>query len=214
MRVPSASTASAPVERLEGRADVDLDPPALELVVRVLAELARDLREDPRSGVDEHPALRRAAERRVRPADGVLGEVVQLGQRLDARVARADEDEAEVACGLVRIEARRGGLERAQEPVAERDRVGDVLEPLAVLGEAGDGERPRNGAERDDESLVADLERAAERLGDDRLRSRVAREDAAEQQLRVRAHASGAARRRAAARASRPPPRAGAACRA
>jgi hypothetical protein len=67
---------------------------------------------------------------------------VELGQRLDARVARADEDEAEVACRLVRIEARRGRLERAQQPVAERDRVGDVLEALAVLGQAGDGDRP------------------------------------------------------------------------
>ncbi len=94
---------------------------------------------------------------------------MQLGKRLDAGVARADEDEAEVAGGFARVKPRRGGLEAPQEPVPERDRVGDVLEPPPVLGEAGDRERARHGAKRDDEALVPDLERAADRLGDDRL---------------------------------------------
>ena len=82
------------------------------------------------------PSAATSPQRRVRPANRVLSEVVQLRERLDAGVARADEDEAEVARRLVRVEARRGGLERAQEPVAQRDRVGDVLEPAPVLGEA------------------------------------------------------------------------------
>jgi hypothetical protein len=40
----------------------------------------------------------------------------------------------------------------------------------------------------DHESLVPDLERPADRLGDDRARASVAADDAPEQQLRVRAH--------------------------
>ena len=157
---------------------------------------------------------RRPAKRRIGAANRVLGEVVQLGQRLDAGVARADEDEAEVARGLVRVQTRCCGLERAEEPVAERDRVGDVLETLAVLGEARDRERPRHGAERDDEPLVPDLERTAERLGDDRLPLGVAREDAAEQQLRVRAHRPERHDDVPRLERARQPPRAGAACRA
>ncbi len=94
---------------------------------------------------------------------------MQLRERLDAGVACADEHEAEIALRLVGIEARRGRLERAQEPVAERDRVRDVLEPATVLGEAGHGECAWHCTERDHEPLVADLERATESLGDDRL---------------------------------------------
>ena len=55
-------------------------------------------------------------------------------------------------------------LQLQEHVVAERDRVGEVLEPDAVLGEAGDRKRPRRRAERDDEPLVADLERTGERL--------------------------------------------------
>ena len=144
-----------------------------------------------------------------------LGEVVQLGERLDARVARADEDEAEVALRLARVEPGRGRLERAEEPVAQRDRVGDVLEPEPVLGEPGDGERPRHGAERDDEPLVADLERTAERLGDDRPRSRRRARRPGRGGARRAGTSAGAERPRASARACPPPPpRAGAACRA
>ena len=107
-------------------------------------------------------SLRDGYERRIASSR----EVVELRERLDAGVACADEHEAEIALGLVRVEARRGRLERAQEPVAERDRVRDVLEPMTVLGEAGHGEGAWHGAERDHEPLVADLERAAESLRD------------------------------------------------
>ncbi len=68
---------------------------ALEPARRVLPEPARDLGEDLRRRVDEHPALWRLAERGVGAERG-MRHVVQLGQRLDARVARADEHEAEL----------------------------------------------------------------------------------------------------------------------
>ena len=62
----------------------------------VVAERRRDLGEDPRRRVDEHPAARRRAQARV-VAQRVLDEVGQLRERLDPCVAGADEDERQVA---------------------------------------------------------------------------------------------------------------------
>ncbi|MBA3718296.1 MAG: hypothetical protein H0W87_08735 [Actinobacteria bacterium] len=74
--------------------------------------------------------------------------------------AQSDEDEGEVALGARRVELRVGRLELAQDVVAQVDRVGEVLEAEAVLGEPGDRERARNGAEGEHELLVGDIERA------------------------------------------------------
>ena len=103
-----------------------------------------------------------------------MGQVVELRERLDPRVPGADEDEAEVALRLAPVEPRGRRLERAQHAVPQLDRVGDVLEPAPVLGEARHRQRARDRAEGDHDALVADLERAAERLGDDRPRLGVA----------------------------------------
>ena len=91
--------------------------------------------------------------------------VVQLRERLDARVAGADEDEPELG-RVVRVDRR--ALELEEDAVAQGDRVGEVLEAHPVLREPGHGEDARPRAERDDEALVADLERPGERLDDDR----------------------------------------------
>src|SRR5205085_1201957 len=80
---------------LERRPDADLDTAAGELVRRVVAEAGRDLGEDLRRRVDEHPALPHSAERRV-VAERGADEGGKLGERLDARVAGADEDEGEL----------------------------------------------------------------------------------------------------------------------
>ena len=117
---------------------MDLDTAARELLRRVVAESGWDLRQDLRRGVDEHPALRNAAEARI-PAQRVVGEVGQLRERLDAGVAGADEDEAEMGASLACVELRVRRLELAQHAVAEHDRIGQVLEAEAVLGEAGEG---------------------------------------------------------------------------
>ena len=101
----------------------------------------------------------RLAQRRVRAERG-LRHVVQLRQRLDPRVAGADEDEAELG-RIVRVDRR--ALELQEDVVAERDRVGEVLEAHPVLGETRDGEDAGARAERDHEPLVADLERPGER---------------------------------------------------
>jgi hypothetical protein len=113
-----------------------------------------DLGEDRRGGVDQHPAVLDVAEGRVRAADGRVREVVQLGERLDAGVASAYEDEAEVALRLLPVEPGGGRLERSEQVIPQGDRVDDVLEAAAVLGEPRDRERPgllpapRRGARR------------------------------------------------------------------
>ena len=143
------------VDRLEGDADVDLDPALRQLACSVLTEAARDLGQDLRRGVDEHPAPRLFAQLGV-VAARVRDEVGQLRQRLDARVAGADEDEGQLSRRGPR--AHRGGIESAQDMIAQVDRVGEVLKAEAVVGEARDRKRPRDRAEREHEPLVLDLE--------------------------------------------------------
>ena len=89
---------------------------------------------------------------------------MQLGERFHAGVARADEDVAELLSGGW---VGRGALELLEDAVAECDRVGEPLEPVRVLAEAGHVDHARHGTERDDEPLVSDLERACERVGVD-----------------------------------------------
>src|SRR5438045_1354090 len=95
----------------------------------------RDVRVAPdsqgRRAGDEHPALPRLAERRV-VAERVADEVGELGERLHARVARADEDERELTLAVRLVRRRRGGLEAAQDVVPEGDRVGERLEAERV----------------------------------------------------------------------------------
>ena len=65
-----------------------------------------------------------------------------------------------MSASLAGVELRVRRLELAQHAIAERDRIGQVLEAEAVLGEAGDGKDARDGAEREHEVLPADVERA------------------------------------------------------
>ncbi len=60
---------------------------------------------------------------------------------------------------LVELGVRR--LQLSQHVVAEVNRVCEVLEAERVLGEPGNGQRPRHGTERDDEVLVVELVGAA-----------------------------------------------------
>ncbi len=77
----------SPSYDVECRSDVDLDPASVEPARRVLAEAARDLREDLRRRVDEHPALRHVTQAGIRPQRR-LRHVVELGERLDSRRTR------------------------------------------------------------------------------------------------------------------------------
>jgi hypothetical protein len=94
-------------------------------------------------------------------AEGVAHEVGELGERLDARVARSDEDEREMGADAFRVRLGGGRLQLAEHVVAEVDGVREALEPEGVLGEARDRQGARHGAERHDEVVVLELERAA-----------------------------------------------------
>src|SRR6185503_11583509 len=83
---------------VQGGLDPDVDASLLELARRVVAEPRRDLGEDLGRRVDEHPALRDFLQPWV-VAERIADEVRELGERLDSCVARADEDEREVALG-------------------------------------------------------------------------------------------------------------------
>ena len=187
MRVPSPRTASSAAQRRERRADPDLDAALRQLVRGVVAEPRRDLRQDHRRRVDEHPAPRDVLQARV-VAGRVVDEIGQLRERLDARVARADEDEGQPALPLRVVERRVGVLQLAEHVVAEVDRLGQRLEGEGVLGEARHRHRPRHRAERDHQLLPAD--RLCAGIGLDRRRRALQVDGgrAAEQQLRVRAH--------------------------
>ena len=111
--------------------------------------------------------------------------VVELGERLDARVAGADEDEAELG-RVVRMDRR--ALELEEYAVSQRDRVGEILEADAVLEQTRNRERARRRSEGDDEPLVADLELAGERLDAHDASLAIELADVAEHELCVRAH--------------------------
>jgi hypothetical protein len=166
---------------------VDLHPSPQELPRCVVAELGRDLWEDLRCSVDEHPALGFAAQTRV-VAQGVADEVGELGERLDARIACADEDEGEVSRSLLCTGRGVCCLELPEHVVAERDRVGQVAEAVAVLGEAGHRQHAGDGAEREHEAVVADLDEAVDRLDDHRFPVGMDGRQPSNDELAVRAH--------------------------
>ena len=145
---PESDDRSRPGGR-ERRRGVDLDAALGELLRRVLTETCRDLGQDLRRRVDEHPARARALELRV-VAQRVADEIRKLGERLDSRVTRSDEDEREVRLCALAVVFGRGRFEPLQHVVAEIDRVCDVLEAEPMLGEPGDRQRAGERAQRED----------------------------------------------------------------
>ena len=173
--------------RLERRLRVDLHAAAHELLGRVVAQPARDLRQDLRRDVDENPALRRVTKTGIR-VERVAHEVGQLRERLDARVARADEDERELAEALRFGRGRHRRFESSQDVVSKVDRVRERFEADAVVGEPRDRQRARDGAERDNDVSIPDVEERLFGLDPHALLLRVERRRASEQELGVRAH--------------------------
>ncbi len=95
--------------------------------------------------------------RAARVALEQVGDVIlELGDPLEAGVAGAHEDEGEVLAPRLRVVELLGGLEPLDRLVAQRHGFGQRLEAAAVLGEAGDRQDPRDGAERDDQMVVAE----------------------------------------------------------
>ena len=183
---PESTTVPGPADASVVEVWISTPRPA-ELLRGVLAEARRDLGQDLRRRVDEHPAQSRPLELRV-VTQRVADEIRELGERLDARIARSDEDERQVCLGALAVVLGRGRLEPAQHVVAELDRVGEVLEAETVLGEAGDRQRPRERAQREDGLLVVDDERLRTGLDRGDALLRVERREPSEEQLGVRAH--------------------------
>ena len=108
--------------------------------------------------LDQHPAHALRAAARIQ-LDRLRGEVLQLGEPLDARVAGADEHEAEVLGRAARGSSRDSAMSR-QLRTWLRSAVASEsdFKPDRVLGQTGDRQRPRDRAERDDQLVVVELE--------------------------------------------------------
>ena len=110
----------------------------------------------------------------------VPGHVLELGERLDARVAATDEHERQCPAPLRFVVDGGGEIESTQHLVAQGDRLLDVLEPDRLLGQPGDRQRPRHRSEGDDDVVVVDAVLLAGRRLHDRTVVRVVdRRDAA-----------------------------------
>ena len=155
---PLERRALSAVDLLQRRLHADVDAAAAQLPQRVFAELAVDLRQHPVGRLDQDPAHPVQAGARV-AVHRVGGEVLQLGQRLEAGVAAADEDVGEQFFAPRRVLGRVGFLQRLDHVVAEVDRVGEALEPDRVLGQAGHRQHPRDRAEREQQLVVGQLSR-------------------------------------------------------
>jgi hypothetical protein len=184
MRRPSDSSASCAPAGEPGVAE-DLDAAARERAGGEARQPVGHLAEDPRRAIDEHPPRLDAVEPGVAP-QRALGELLELGERLDAGEARAREDEGEPPLGGVRGGV--GELDLAQHVVAQVDRVGHALEAERVLAQAGDVGEARDRAERDHEVGVGDAEAPGLGLDVDAPGLRVERDGRAEQQVGVRRH--------------------------
>jgi hypothetical protein len=78
--------------------------------------------------------------------DRVGGEVLQLGERLEAGVAATDEDVGEQLFAAAHVVGGVGRLEGLDHVVSQPDRVGEALEADRVLVQARHGQHPRDRA--------------------------------------------------------------------
>ena len=129
-----------------------------QLADGVLAHLLADLGEDAVGGLDEDP-LHVLGLDVVVVARGVAGHVLQLAERLDARVAAADEDEGQGRVADRGVAGGGGDVHLLDDVVAQADGLLDRLEADAVVGEAGDREGAGDRAGGDDEFVVRQLDR-------------------------------------------------------
>ena len=94
------------------------------------------------------------------------GEVKELGEALHTREATAHGDERHEARALRRALGELGGAREVRdEVVAQVDGLFGGLEAHGVLGDAGDGERARHGAQGHHDRVGIELEGVAVRVG-------------------------------------------------
>ena len=168
---------------LEPRPEPDVDAASAQLLHGVVGEVPRNLWQDPLRRLDQDPAHALQAGARV-AVHRVDGEVLKLGQRLEARVAASDEDVGEELLAAHRVVGRVCLLERLDHVVSQPDRVGEALEADRVLVETGDRQRARDRADGNDELVVAQLlDLAVVGVELDRARRRIVAGDRAEAQV-------------------------------
>jgi hypothetical protein len=149
---------------LQAGVEAHLDAGLTQPLHGVAAEVFAHLREDAPRRLDQDPAHVGRAEVGV-VAGSIDRHVLQLGQRLHARVAAADEQERQQPPALVGAPDRVGQVQLAEHLVAQRDGLLHLLEADAVLGEAGNRQRARDRPGSDDHDVVPELVRlAGERL--------------------------------------------------
>ena len=131
---------------------VDAAPP--QRAQRPLAEPLIQLGQDPAGRLDQHPAQFGRVQRRVEP-HRLVGEPLQLGQRLDPGEPAADDDEPERGRTDGRIAGRRRHGELAEHVVAQMHRLADRLEPGTVFGQPLDRQHPRHRPGRHHQHVIA-----------------------------------------------------------
>jgi hypothetical protein len=130
---------------LEPRLEVKIHTSLDKQIRDVAAECSRDVRQDGGRRVDEHPPLGDVAQGGVVP-EGVVAEVAQLGESLDAGIPAPHEDEREMLRTPSVVRLHRSGLEEAQQLIAKVEGVEDGAATHRVVGQPGNwksaGHRP------------------------------------------------------------------------
>src|SRR5205814_5116779 len=128
------------------------DAELLERTLRLARERRREAREDAVGGLDEQHARGARVDLAEVAAQRIPGELGDLPGHLDAGRAAADDDERQPASPLLFVGLDLGGLERAEDPVADRERARErlqlrrvrspvVVAEVRVLRSAGDDQR-------------------------------------------------------------------------
>jgi hypothetical protein len=116
----------------------DLHAAGLQLGGRAPRESLIHRRQDSIGRLDQHPVQVMGRDRRI-VAAGAAGEVLELGERFDPRVAGADEHERQGATAYFGVV---GGLDPGEHLVAEMDRLAERPKADRVLDETGYREQP------------------------------------------------------------------------
>ena len=143
-----AEADGAVLDRDESRVRPDLDAALAEPVGRVRRERAIELRQDPVRGLDHDPPHIVRDPGRIR-GEGGPREVLELTDRLDPGEPGPDEDEPERGAPFLGVFGLGRSVELREHTVPKPDRLGQRLEPDAVLSEPRyrQGPRPRAGTD-------------------------------------------------------------------
>ncbi len=144
-----------------------VDAPPLQHAQRPLAGPLIQLGQDPAGRLDQHPAQLARVQRWVE-SRGLVGQPLQLGQRLDPGEPAAEDDERERGRTEGRMAGRLCHGELAEHVVAQMHCLADRLEPGAVFGQSLDRQHSRHRAGRHHQHVIAEHPFRAARRGEHR----------------------------------------------